>query len=821
MMRLAAVLLGTVLCVADASAQVSARRIAVGGTIIDADTGVPLAYASITLEPAPAGALPGGASAALRQTRVALTDTTGRYRFDNVAHGDYRLHVQRTGYRSRSVDVRVRPESDAHVSVGLQVEPVLLEAVSVAAAPAPNTVDTYARRAREDDDVLIANALRTAAERLRQREYLSSDVRVITHADIVEGMSLGETDLFRSLQRLPGVNALDEWSAELLTRGAPWDQTRIYFDGLPLFNSLHAAGLFAAVNADAIGAAFLHPGIQPAALAGAAAGSLDIRSRAGSSTGSVAGLGEISLASARIALDRRSTNASNAWMIAARRSYLDLVTRALEPIAGEEAAVPYAFYDIAARGDWQLGSTTSLEVSGLLARDNAYGEVADVLESTRAKWGGGIARATIAAPVGSLHTRHTVGYSGYASRVRDVPPRDEFSVARARAARNRLHYGVLRGELLPLHASSWSGGYEIARYTVSYNGRAPHSTDLPELVDSLRYASDMNIAAAWLQRRVTLGEAFVAELGMRAEGGARVQRRGVFALAPRLSVRVQLGSQLTASAAIGRTWQYMQAITPAGVSPVRGFASDFLWLVADDTIPALRADVATAGLERWIGDSWIVAMNGYLRHGTGMTVPDPRAGDLVDRPLFVSAENDAQGVELSLRRLTGRWTGSAAYTYGRSIIRHDTLEFASPYEQRHALDVTLAGRLGRNWLIGLAYMGASGTPFTRRWEGSVLCLEEDCRLDQPARQEAPSAHRRRAYHSLDTNVEWTRRYTSWRLTAFLQVRNVLNRDNEGRYVNTAEICWANCGGPNEQSVIEDEFLPALPLLPLLGVRVSF
>lgn len=813
---------GTLLLLAAAAAQGQggAGRIALAGTIIEAESGAPLAYAAVTLDPAPAGVLPPGAAAGVRQTRVALTDTVGRYRFENVAPGDYRLHVQRTGYHPRTVDVRVRPDSDAFVSVGLQVEPVELDAVSVTPLGGARVSGSYARRAAELEDMLVADALRTAAELLRQREYLATDVRVITHADVMEGVTLGETDLFRSLQRLPGVAALDDWSAALLTRGAPWDQTRVYFDGVPVFNTLHALGVFAGINADAVGAAFLHPGVQPAWLGGAAAGTLDIRSRSGSDPGRLAGVGELSLASARLALDRRAEDDGHAWMIAGRRSYLDAVTRALTPLLGEDVGVPYAFFDLAARGDIRLANTTALEVSGMITRDHAYDEIFDVLEDTRAAWGAGVARATLATRLGGASARHTIGYSGNGSTIRDVAPDDPDALADLRDARNRLDFVVLRGEAQPVRDRAWSAGYEVARYRAHYLGRDPTVGGLPAS-DTLRYDAAVTTAAGWVERRVAIGTRVTADLGLRAEGGRAVAGRGRAALAPRASARVQLGPRTMASAGFGRGWQYTQSLVAAGIAPVPGFASDFLWLLASDTVPALRADIATAGVEHWLGGAVILAANGWVRRANGLTIPDPEPGVLVGRPTFVRARNHAHGAELSLRRITGPWTGSLGYAWGRSTLHHDTLSFAAPADRRHAVDATLAARLGSRWLVGAAYTGATGTPYTRRWAGGVLCDDVGCQVVEPPRQGEPAAERRVAYHALDLNLEWRARIGDARLTTFVQVRNVLGRDNQGRYAGTVRYCEARCGFPDARFVEFDEFTPAMPTVPLVGLRLSF
>ena len=115
-------------------------------------------------------------------------------------------------------------------------------------------------------------AARVRAERERQDRFLTSDTRGLTRADVQEAVTLGEADLFRALQRVPGVGTRDEYTAELRVRGGSWDQTAVYFDGVPLFNPLHGTGLLSAVTTDAVGAAFLHAGVQPAELRSAGAG---------------------------------------------------------------------------------------------------------------------------------------------------------------------------------------------------------------------------------------------------------------------------------------------------------------------------------------------------------------------------------------------------------------------------------------------------------------------------------------------------------------------------------------------------------------------
>jgi hypothetical protein len=116
---------------------------------------------------------------------------------------------------------------------------------------------------------------------------LALDARAITHADVEQAVTLGETDVFRGAQRLAGIAARDEYAAEFWTRGGRWDQTRVLVDGLPLFAPTHAFGAYSALNPDALGSAVLHLGVRPASIAEGGSGVVDVRTRHGAGRGSL------------------------------------------------------------------------------------------------------------------------------------------------------------------------------------------------------------------------------------------------------------------------------------------------------------------------------------------------------------------------------------------------------------------------------------------------------------------------------------------------------------------------------------------------------
>jgi hypothetical protein len=351
------------------------------------------------------------------------------------------------------------------------------------------------------------------------------------------------------------------------------------------------------------------------------------------------------------------------------------------------------------------------------------------------------------------------------------------------------------------------------------------------LADTLVLRERLDVAALWGERRWPIGRHAAIETGVRIESHHRVPNAPPVTLAPKLAARVTIPwTPLTVTAALARSYQYSQALAPAGPSVGPDLYLTDVWLLAGDTIPALRSDVATVGLEMWLGGGWIAAANGYLRRATGVSVPEPGPGRLVDslRPIFVEAQNLARGVELSVRRLTGRWTLSGSYTYGYSTLEARSrmfpvwYRFPSPADRRHSVDLTAMAELSGSLRLGAAFTAATGAPFSRFLLGAS-CDTVGCPAETAAFYiEFPNAIRAPGYASLDVLADWSRPVGEVRLGAFVQVRNVLNLTNAVTYTGSVP-----CGQATAPVLRDagggfcDRFDRGVPILPLVGLRVAF
>jgi hypothetical protein len=794
------------------------------GTILDAATGEALPSAVVLLEPGPTGAVvPVRGTAFWATGMTQVTDSRGAYHFTRLPPGEYRLLVRRLGYRPAVVTVDLRRDSPLRLSVGMTVQPIRLEPTEVTAPRAP-----FRAAGLGADGESLA---RLDVELFRQREFLESDTRTLTQSDITEAVTLGETDLFRALHRLPGVTTRDDFTAELWTRGASWSQTRVYYDGMPLFNPLHTVGVFSGIDPDAVGAAFFHPGGRSASLGEGTAAVLDLRSRPAQGT-HVGGGAELSMVSGRLSLDG-PLGRRGGWTVAGRRTYVDWVTDLFSDSAGR---IPYAFQDLAGRIDLPIGSSAALEVSALWEGDRLHGTVRDLLRDNQGHWGNAVVRASITAPVGPFVVRQTLGRSQFTADVTRLAAGDTIAVVDTglnvvapvhQPTQNGIDETILSGSIATGGATPWTAGYEFALLSQDYHGPVPRPYPLVVRSDTLQLGVRRSQLALWGERRVAAG-AFLADLGLRVEMPGTVANVPTFALAPRATARVAPNATFAVSASYSRVYQYTQAIAPAGPAVGPDLHVSDVWLMADDTLPALRSDLGTLGVEAWLGPSWLGSATLYARRVTGVAVPDPTPGLTGARPLFVQASNRATGIELSARRLTGRVTGTIAFSEGISRTEAAGWAYPASSERRHVLDLTGMVRIGQAWRAGAAFTAASGAPFTRfllhasavtACDSTSVCGDT---LFTTSQTEVPNANRTPAYVTLDLIGEWRQSFGSWAMSVFVQLRNALDRRNAVTYVGSRDGCVEPTGNQRQpREGVCDNFDRGLPLLPLVGVSVSF
>ncbi|MCB0841249.1 MAG: TonB-dependent receptor plug domain-containing protein, partial [Bacteroidetes bacterium] len=157
---------------------------------------------------------------------------------------------------------------------------------------------------------------------------------------------LGEVDVVKAIQLMPGVQSGSEGTTGLYVRGGGPDQNLILLDGVPLYYVSHLGGFFSVFNADALSSVKMVKGGFPARYGGRLSSVLDVRMKEGN-LNEFHGEGSIGIISSKLSLQGPIVKGKTSFIVSGRRTYLDLLSRPISRAASRgNSAFGYFFHDL-------------------------------------------------------------------------------------------------------------------------------------------------------------------------------------------------------------------------------------------------------------------------------------------------------------------------------------------------------------------------------------------------------------------------------------------------------------------------------------------
>jgi hypothetical protein len=654
------------LAVAHSAAAQGAARGVVAGTVIDDSTDAPIARVTVLV----AGT-----------TRGTLTDERGRFVIGDLAAGTHTLRARILSHRQRDVAVTVVGGDTVTTTIRLVVAPVTLGAVRARARPPE-----------------------------RDRFELAPNVGTVTLTpSAVSGLpSIGEPDVLRTVQLLPGVNARNDFSSGYNVRGGESDQNLILLDGYPIYNPFHLGGLFSTFLEETVGEIELLTGGFGARHGGRLSSVLDVRSAEPARPG-LHGSAGISVIASSLSIGSATKDGRSSWLLAGRRTYADKLVSALS-----DRTFPYHFSDAQLHAARAIGSGNArVELTGYAGADVLNGDFTQLGDSSRA--GGGTfdfdwsnqvvglsltdvwrddARLPLLGRADSVGAEQRVSFTRFATGL-DLG-------AGALTLSNSVR------ELRAAGAVHWHRGgherrlgYELSSYAIDYDVGSPSTgTQLFDLRQRPMAQS------AYYQESWRPARRLLAEAGLRAE---HVTGRDWSGLSPRVSAKWFATPELAVSVAAGRYAQWLHSLNREDI-PVRVF--DF-WVASDEFVEVSRATHLVLGVEKWLGPVRFARVEGWFKRYDHLleqnTADDPaRRGDE-----FLDARGTSYGFDVLLRQLeAGPFSGWLSYTYALSQRTEGGNGYWPGHDRRHNVNLVGTWRAGRRYTVGARLGVASGTPFT-------------------------------------------------------------------------------------------------------------
>ncbi len=634
--------------------------------------------------------------------------------------------------------------------------------------------------------------------------------------------SVGEVDVFRSLQLLPGVSGTRESSSGLYVRGGTPDQNLVLLDGITVYHVDHFFGFFSAFNAEAIKDIQVFKGAFPAQYGGRVSSVIDMTGKTGDPDQMHYGVG-LNLLSANGVFQTPIGSRAN-LLVTGRRSYTDVVRTGLyssifdifnistEPqapggggpgggrgfgSANQDAATPESyFYDFNAKltylpGDRDVVSFTlyggrdyldksqerslSFTPRGQAGDQNFNTAIGDLTEwgnrglSGRwgRQWASGLTSSVLAA-----YSEYTSDYGRNTQVTISDPETSEATLTRdlRSAEDNFLADLTLRADsewrLSPEHRLHFGGWFS----TTDADYRYVRDDSIP-ILDQTQSSTRVE---AYAQDTWNVTDRFSLTAGGRISYD---QAAAKSYLEPRASARVSLTDRVTLKAAAGRYHQFVNRVVNENITE----GSRDFWLLADgDLIDVTAADHVVAGVS-YETDSYLFDVELYRKETTGLSEFSLRfmRNNIDPLNLFFAGQGTAQGAEFLAQKKFGAFTGWISYTLAEARNTfpdlNDGNSFPALHDQLHELKTVGTLSLGR-WDLASTWTYGSGTPYTApQSEYSVELLDGNAfsYIDVSAK----NGLRLPAYHRLDLSARYRFSLGDYGGDVGLSVFNAYDRAN--------------------------------------------
>lgn len=733
-------------CLVSAS---SARTGAVNGFVRDSTSGEPLAYANVEIKGTGQGT---------------STNLRGYFYIGEVEPGSYQIEVTFIGYTPFRQKITVAEGRLTSLNIELKPEPVQLGEV------------------------------RVTAERARfEREVEISSKRLDTRQLVLAPKLGGEVDIMRTIQLLPGVITVSDFSNKLYIRGGSPDQNLILLDGITIYNPSHLFGIFSPFVPEALADVTLHAGGFPAQFGSRLSSVLDVTTREGNCK-KWTGDGSVSMIAARAIAEGPIPKGS--ILIAARRTYLPDVLLKLFGVPG----LNYYFYDLMAKANSQLHDNYRLSVAGLGAEDVLSFWDPDQPDAFRVRmnWGNRGVSARLNAVFNPVFYGEMIGawsnfFSGFRVRFEGA---DEI---------------LLKGDLTNWNLKANFTWYPLDRHTLGFGlDLQANRMGLRVEYDTTRFNTQDTLVpvAAYLEDKWELiPKKLFFRPGLRLNHYSKGNR---FEPEPRFGMKILLTKNTALNLALGRFTQPLATLN--STEPV--FSIYDVWVPVPENRPLPSATHYIAGVERWLRDDLLFQVEAYFKDYNHLL--ETRYGDYFTRPeSLLTAEGFSTGAELLVRKSAGRINGWLAYSYMWTERSINGETYHPHYDRRHNLNLILnfpalllGADLSLRWTLGtgLPYSGLAGY-YPRVIERPGGKAEIQWEFIYGRRD----AFRYPVYHRLDAGLAKTGKLGRFEVGISLDIVNLYNARNVLVYY------WEF----NPAGIPERHQINMIPILPTLGVKVRF
>jgi hypothetical protein len=671
----------------------------------------------------------------------------------------------------------------------------------------------------EADDIEAVEISAKKQNRIETRVQMSQVVVPIEQIKKIPAL-LGEVDVLKALQLLPGVQGGTEGTNGLYVRGGSPDQNLILLDGTPVYNASHLGGFFSVFNGDAVKNVTLTKGGFPARYGGRLSSIIEIDMKEGNMK-EFHGEGGIGIIASRVTLEGPILKDKISFMVSARRTYLDAILKpffaAARPVNNgrgpggttqtETSSLSLYFYDLNAKINWKINDKHRLYLSAyngldILKTGNTRTETATSNYSTSSNgidWGNlttnfrwnwlisnklfanttltssRYAFSTNSSSESKRDTAITSRSAKYNSGIKDIGVRTDFDFVPN--PKNRVRFG--------LGATQHTYTPGVLQFELQDRLGTIDTTVGSVVTKSLEswvYAED----------ELSLG-ALKVNIGLHASA-LNVEGQTYSSIQPRFSANYLLKNDWALKASYATMQQYINLLTNESI----GLPTD-LWVPSTARIAPQKSQQVAIGTAKTIRNEYEFSVEAYYKTMQNVISYREGANFLGTQSSWedkiVQGKGKAYGLEFFIQKKEGKTTGWIGYTLSWNFRQFDEInsgiEYAYKYDRRHDISVVVSHEFTKNFALTGSWLYGTGNAVTLATNDFPLIIRNNNNRnnnngnninDPRTLVEVPTlgeknVYRMPAYHRFDVNFEFTKkkkRFTrKWSVGAY----NAYNRAN--------------------------------------------
>jgi len=625
---------------------------------------------------------------------------------------------------------------------------------------------------------------------------------------------LGEVDILKSLQLLPGVQSGGEGTSGLYVRGGSPDQNLILLDGVPVYNVSHLFGFFSVFNADAVKSVTLTKGGYPARFGGRLSSVLEINMKEGNMK-EFKGTGSIGLISSRLTLEGPIWKDHTSFIVSARRTYLDLLAKPFIAAASAKDENRnfnggYYFYDINAKINHKFSEKDRLYASIYAGDDRFSLKVNDKIDF----FDDGEAESEF-----TLKSGLNWGNITSALRYNHLFNNKLFSNITATYSRYNLSTDIEYNERSILDTEVVYDATSGAKYFsgiedlgakidfdylpnpsnhIRFGGSATHHTFKPGALNYKEqagqgeqgYPLDTLVGSAnetsmdytvYVEDEITIGQSFKANIGVHASAFV-VNGEPYTSLQPRVGLRYLLPSDLAIKASYATMTQYLHLLTNEGI----GLPTD-LWLPSTERVAPEQSWQAALGVAKTFNNKFEFSVEGYYKKMTNLISYKEGAsfidfGDWQDK--IEQGEGKSYGLEFFVQKKKGQTTGWVGYTLAWNDRQFENINggrvYPFKYDRRHDISAVVIHDFTDRISASATWVYGTGNAITLPVSKSEIYIPHSPEYSYTAHIERPSgknSFRVDSYHRFDVGIDFKKQKKRYKRKFTIGAYNLYNRKN--------------------------------------------